>query len=80
MGRIELSDQSQEDYLEYRVIHEDDSEGFASLTVRELEGHHLAYQLREEPLPQGTGGTSCDKVSSTCLEGIISQFTCGAGS
>ncbi len=55
MERIELLDQSEEDYLEYRVIHEDGSEGSASLTIRELEGtHHMAYQVRDENLPLGS--------------------------
>ncbi len=54
MERIELFDESQEDYLEYRVIHEDGSEGYASLTIRDLydgSPHFMAYQLRNETLP-----------------------------
>ncbi len=51
MERIELSDE-QEDYLEYRVIHEDGSEGSADLRVRELRESHMAYSLRDEGLPE----------------------------
>jgi len=54
MERIELSDESQEDYLEYIVIHEDGSRGSASLTIRELGESHMVYQLREESLPNNT--------------------------
>lgn len=42
-------------YLEYRIVHEDGSNGSTSLTIRELDyGHHMAYQLRGENLPPGT--------------------------
>ncbi len=54
MERIELSDESQEDYLEYKIIHDDGSEGSASLTIRDLydgSPHFMAYQLRNETLP-----------------------------
>src|SRR3989344_5141960 len=54
MERIELSDESEEDYLEYIVIHEDGSRGSASLTIRELGESHMIYQLREESLPNNT--------------------------
>lgn len=51
MERIELLDGSEEDYLEYRVIHEDGTEGSADLRVRELGESHMAYNLRNEGLP-----------------------------
>lgn len=55
MERIELSDESDEDYLEYRVIHKDGSKSFVSLRLSELdETHHMAYQLRGEVLPMGS--------------------------
>ncbi len=47
MVTIELLDTSQEDYLEYRVIHEDGSEGFADLRVRELSESYMRYTLRD---------------------------------
>ncbi len=54
MEKIELSDASQEDcleYVEYRVIHEDGTEGSADLRIRELRESPLAYNLRDEGLP-----------------------------
>ncbi len=51
MERIEPSDASGDDYLEYRVLHEDGSEGVADLRIRELRDSHMAYQLRDEGPP-----------------------------
>lgn len=51
MERIELLDGSEEDYLEYRVIHEDGTEGSADLRVRELGESHMVNNLRDESLP-----------------------------
>lgn len=51
MEKIEHSDASNEDYLEYRVIHKDGTEGSADLRVRELGESHMVYNLRDEGLP-----------------------------
>lgn len=53
MEKIKLSDTSEEDYLEYRVIHEDGSEGGASLRLSDLDDTHtMGYQVRGENLPK----------------------------
>jgi len=53
--RIEVSDDEDKDYVEYTVIHKDGSKGLADLRIMELgEGHHMAYQLKGEGLPNGT--------------------------
>ena len=55
MERIELSAESEEDYLEYRVIHDDGSEGSASLRLSQLDAtHYMAYHLKVEALPVGS--------------------------
>ena len=55
MERIELSAESEEDYLEYRVIHDDGSEGSASLRLSQLDAtHYMNYHLNGEDLPIGS--------------------------
>ncbi len=59
MVRVELNtdsvrDTEEESYLEYRVIHDDGSEGSADLRIRELSDSYIRHELREEGLPDNT--------------------------
>ena len=46
------SDSDDKSYIDFRVIHDDGSEGGVDLRVMELEeGHHMEFHLQDEEIP-----------------------------